>query len=64
MANTHTNLLAPDALLIRLDYMGPGLLIVTRGPGGSKLLYGPTTRNEGMGRCDSKGREKARKAQN
>jgi len=36
-------------------------LIVTRGPGYSKLLCGPTTRIEGKERCDSKGREKARK---
>jgi len=31
------------------------------GPGESKLLCGPTTSNEGKGRCDSKGRGKARK---
>ena len=40
-----------------------GCLFVTRGPGDSKLLCGPTTRIEGKERCDSKGREKARKAQ-
>jgi len=28
----------------------------------SKFLRGPTTRMEGKERCDSKGREKARKA--
>jgi hypothetical protein len=40
-----------------------GRLIVTRGLGDSKLLCGPTTRIEGKERYDSKGREKARKAQ-
>jgi len=40
------------------------LLIVTRGPGDSKLIIGPATRmNEGKERCDRQGRGKARKAQ-
>ena len=38
-------------------------LFVTRGPGDSNLLCGPTTIIEGKERFDSKGREKARKAQ-
>ena len=39
------------------------MLVVTRGPGDSKLLCGPTTRIEGKEKFDSKGKEKARKAQ-
>jgi len=38
-------------------------LFVTRGPGDSKLLCGPTTKIEGKERCDRQGREKAREAQ-
>jgi len=38
-------------------------LFVTRGPGDSKVLCGPTARIEGKERCDRKGREKAKKVQ-